>query len=189
MSPRTAIGALWILWVASWAVGSLWTAPTAKAAGRSERPFRLLMIAGALLFVLGSAAQRTADFQLWNLGTPALWALVAVQAAAFTFTWWARLHLGRLWSSDVVLKEAHRVVDTGPYAIVRHPIYTGVIVALIVTALWIGTLFAIAGLCLMVRAFWLKARLEERFLSAEMGQGAYEAYARRVPMLVPFGLR
>src|SRR5438445_12979167 len=48
--------------------------------------------------------------------------------------WWARIHLGRLWSSNVTRKKNHHVVDSGPYGIVRHPIYTGVIVASIATA-------------------------------------------------------
>lgn len=54
---------------------------------------------------------------------------IAVMIAGFAFCWWARIHLGRLWSMRVTKKEGHHVVDTGPYGVVRHPIYTGILVA------------------------------------------------------------
>ncbi len=68
----------------------------------------------------------------------------------------------------------------------RHPIYTGVSLALIATAVMFGTLFACLGAALIVLSFYMKARLEERFLRDELGAEAYDEYARRVPMLVPF---
>ena len=79
------------------------------------------------------------------------------------------------------------MIDTGPYAIVRHPIYTGIILAAFATAAIKGTVFALAGAAIMTLGFWIKARLEERFLRQELGAAGYDAYSRRVPMLVPFG--
>ena len=79
------------------------------------------------------------------------------------------------------------MIDTGPYAIVRHPIYTGLIAAIFATALVKGTLSGIAGALVMTFAFWIKARLEERFLREQLGPEDYNSYRRRVPMLVPFG--
>jgi protein-S-isoprenylcysteine O-methyltransferase Ste14 len=110
-----------------------------------------------------------------------------VATAAFLFAWWARIYLGRLWSGSITRKEGHNVVDTGPYGIVRHPIYTGIIAAAIATAVAIGGLHAILGAVLLIAGYWLKARLEERFLRAELGAETYDSYRRRVPMLVPFG--
>ena len=69
----------------------------------------------------------------------------------------------------------------------RHPIYTGIILAAIALAILKGTLIAIAGALLAAFGFWVKARLEEGFLREELGAEAYDAYRRRVPMLVPFG--
>jgi protein-S-isoprenylcysteine O-methyltransferase Ste14 len=83
-------------------------------------------------------------------------------------------------------KADHRVVDTGPYAIVRHPIYTGVIVAMAAVTAQHATAFAIAGMTIMTAGWWIKARLEERFLREQLGFAAYDAYASRVGMLVPF---
>ena len=105
--------------------------------------------------------------------------------AGFLFCWWARLHLGRLWSGSITLKSDHRVVDTGPYRLVRHPIYTGLIMAALGMALEKATLLAFGGLALLVVGLWLKARFEEGFLRAELGRQAYDAYAARTPMLLP----
>jgi protein-S-isoprenylcysteine O-methyltransferase Ste14 len=86
----------------------------------------------------------------------------------------------------VTRKDDHRIVDTGPYGLVRHPIYTGILLALYATTLAFPGPFNVAGSVLMTIAFVIKARLEERFLSEELGAEAYAAYRRRVPMLVPF---
>jgi protein-S-isoprenylcysteine O-methyltransferase Ste14 len=90
-----------------------------------------------------------------------------------------------LWSSQVTRKQDHRIIDTGPYALVRHPIYTGLILAVLATAAVKGTLPGIAGAVFIVWGLWMKARLEERFLRTELG-AAYDDYSRRVPMLIPF---
>jgi protein-S-isoprenylcysteine O-methyltransferase Ste14 len=112
--------------------------------------------------------------------------MVAAAIAGFAFTAWARIHLGRLWSSSVSRKADHHIIDTGPYGIVRHPIYTGIIAASAATAAQRGTAEAWLGMALMTLGWYIKARLEERFLRDELGADAYGAYARRVPMLVPF---
>jgi hypothetical protein len=90
-------------------------------------------------------------------------------------TWQARIHLGRLWSSAITRKERHRVVDTGPYAFVRHPIYTGIITAVLATAVAEATFTALAGAAFICSGLYLKARAEERFLMVELD---YESYYR-----------
>ena len=106
--------------------------------------------------------------------------------AGFLFCWWARVHLGQLWSGNITLKADHRVVDTGPYRLVRHPIYTGLILAALATALEKATVLGLSGVLLITFGFWLKARFEEGFLRAQLGAAAYDAYAARTPMLIPF---
>ena len=151
-----------------------------------EVPYRILTLLGAA----GVIASPSEPFnpRLAELGPRAGfgWTLVAVAALGFACTWWARIHLGRLWSGTVTRKAEHHVVDTGPYAIVRHPIYTGILIALLATALVRGTATALVGFVLLTVGFYLKARLEESFLRSELGEDAYGAYARRVPMLIPF---
>jgi protein-S-isoprenylcysteine O-methyltransferase Ste14 len=102
------------------------------------------------------------------------------------FAWWARIHLGRLWSARITRKEGHKVIDTGPYAFVRHPIYTGLIFAALATAAERGSALAVLGAVLFCAGYWMKARLEERFLRQELGADAYDRYATRTAMLVPF---
>jgi protein-S-isoprenylcysteine O-methyltransferase Ste14 len=111
-------------------------------------------------------------------------ALVGVGVA---IAWWARLHLGRLWSARITRKADHKVVDSGPYAIVRHPIYAGLLLSLAATAAAKGTILGLAGFAILLIGIWLKARLEERWLTGELGEDAYGNYCRRVPMLLPFG--
>jgi protein-S-isoprenylcysteine O-methyltransferase Ste14 len=124
--------------------------------------------------------------KLLHFGNAMNWILVSLTAAGLLFAWWARIHLGRLWSDWVVKKAAHHVVDTGPYRLVRHPIYSGLILAAFATAMVKGTSFALLGVAIITLAFYTKARREERFLRAALGENAYDAYARKTAMLVPF---
>jgi protein-S-isoprenylcysteine O-methyltransferase Ste14 len=102
------------------------------------------------------------------------------------FAWWARVHLGALWSGTVTRKTDHRVVDTGPYALVRHPIYTGLLFSMLATAIERGRIEPIIGAALVALGLLLQARLEETFLAGELGESAYAGYRARVPMLIPF---
>jgi protein-S-isoprenylcysteine O-methyltransferase Ste14 len=102
------------------------------------------------------------------------------------FTWTARLHLGPLWSSTAAPTEEHRIVDTGPYGIVRHPVYAGLLLAVIATAIERGRIEAVAAAFVLIASLSLRAKLEERFLRRDLGDEAYGAYRARVPMLIPF---
>jgi protein-S-isoprenylcysteine O-methyltransferase Ste14 len=126
------------------------------------------------------------ELTLWRTPDPVAWVTVPVALFGMGVTWWARFHLGRLWSSNVARKADHHVVDTGPYRVVRHPIYTGIIVASSATAAMRGTLPAWLGVGVMTLGWYVKARMEEGFLREQLGADAYASYARRVPMLVPF---
>jgi protein-S-isoprenylcysteine O-methyltransferase Ste14 len=186
MTPLLTISALWAAWLMSWIVASLWSNRTEKRAGiGAELFFRALFYCGAIL-IFGFPSSRHYYPQLWSLGDAFNWTLVALTAAGLLFAWWARIHLGRLWSDWVVKKADHHVVDTGPYRLVRHPIYLGLIFAAFATAIERGTSFAMLGAATIAVAFYIKARREERFLRAELGEDSYGAYARKTSMLVPF---
>jgi protein-S-isoprenylcysteine O-methyltransferase Ste14 len=180
--PVYAIGAIWGLWILSWLMAAVWTGRTAaRPALGSQFLYRLIVFAGMVsLFNLDISTS------LWISPPVFGWVMVTMTAVGFAFCWWARLYLGRLWSSSVTRKEDHHVVDTGPYALVRHPIYTGILVASLATALERGTVTALVGLGLMILGYWMKARLEESFLRGELGAASYDAYARRTGMLLPF---
>jgi protein-S-isoprenylcysteine O-methyltransferase Ste14 len=138
------------------------------------------------MFGFPPSRQYYAQVRLWRFDDALNWILVALTVAGLLFAWWARIHLGRLWSDWVVKKAGHHVVDTGPYRLVRHPIYSGLILAAFATAIEKGTSFALLGAAAITVAFCTKARREERFLRAELGNDAYDAYARKTAMLVPF---
>jgi protein-S-isoprenylcysteine O-methyltransferase Ste14 len=186
MRPGWAIVVLWEAWVVSWVVAAFWASrPETRAGVRAELWYRLVIAAGAAALILGQ--RYDGGLPLWRLTSAEAWVGVAVVAIGLAFTWWARVHLGRLWSGTVTRKADHRVVGSGPYAIVRHPIYTGLLLALIATAIVRGTVAALVGVALLTIGLWMKARLEETWLRQQLGPEAYDAYRRRVPMLVPFG--
>jgi protein-S-isoprenylcysteine O-methyltransferase Ste14 len=184
--PREAFAVIWIAWVVSWLAAAAWANRTLKRSITWDTVvYRVAIVAGAVLFTPW-AARRLAMPPLWDVGFAGAYALAGLTLFGLVFTWWARIHLGRLWSGSITRKEGHRVVDTGPYALVRHPIYTGLIFALLASAMAAATVTALAATALLIFGFWRKARAEERFLTAELGADAYGAYRRRVPMLVPF---
>jgi protein-S-isoprenylcysteine O-methyltransferase Ste14 len=188
MSPQIATLFAWVAWFVSWFAAAFWAdRAAARPAAGQEWLYRIVTFVGAVLLFGTRGRILSAPSHLWAFGPKAEWALFGVVVLSMLFTWWARLYLGRLWSSSVTKKADHHVVDTGPYAIVRHPIYTGIIAASAATAAQKGTVWALAGVVIWTFGFWIKARLEERFLREQLGSEAYDSYCRRVPMLVPFG--
>lgn len=184
--PALALWLSWPLWAASWMLAALGASHAERRPGTAaERRAVILVVLGfGLLFAEPPGLAPLGH--LWR--TPPLfgWAMVALTLTGFSLCWWARLHLGRLWSFRTTAKADHRIVDTGPYAYARHPIYSGILLAALARAAQSGTPLAIAGFVVLAVAFWLKAAVEEEFLSAELGQDAYRAYAARVRRLVPF---
>jgi protein-S-isoprenylcysteine O-methyltransferase Ste14 len=177
---------IWPTWFVSWMIASFWSGRTEKRAAKRETwIYRIAIFTGAILMTPW-AAWLVGVKPVWEVGTAGAYALIVLMLLGLCLTWWARIHLGRFWSSAITRKEQHRVIDTGPYAFVRHPIYTGLITAVLATAVTETTLVALTGATLITCGLWLKARAEERFLMAELGPSDYAAYIRRVPMLVPF---
>lgn len=184
--PTQLLALIWIAWLVSWAVGSFFSGRTEKRVMTGDSlAFHLPIIAGAVLMTPWTA-QILGERPLWNFGKGGTYLLAALTVAGTLFTWWARIHLGRFWSNAITRKEGHRVIDTGPYGLVRHPIYTGLIGAMLATGIAIGTITALLGTLLITFGLWRKARMEEGFLTTELGADAYGAYCRRVPMLIPF---
>jgi protein-S-isoprenylcysteine O-methyltransferase Ste14 len=186
VKPNEAFEVIWIGWFLSWMAASFWSSRTEKRAATGQTwIYRAAILTGAILMTPW-AAQVIGERRIWEVSTNVTSALIVVMFLGLLLTWLARIHLGRLWSSAITRKERHRVVDTGPYAFVRHPIYTGIIIALVATAAIEATLAALAGATLICSGLSLKARAEERFLMVELGPDDYGSYCRRVPMLIPF---
>lgn len=185
ITPDIAFAVIWIGWIASWIAASLWSAPTQKRVPRLDAwIYRAFLVAGAVLLTPWASRALAAE-RIWNIGYVGAYLAAAVALAGIAFAWWARIYLGRLWSSAITRKQGHRIVDTGPYAFVRHPIYSGLITAILASAIAEATRPALVGGVCVALGLWLKARIEERFLTAELGADAYGGYRRRVPMLFP----
>lgn len=181
----------WGLFIAAWTVGALTVKRTAERPGFSLAA-KVPLIAAA---VIGLTMLWQGDGPLSALNRLALWPQTGVTGAvvdAFAVlgvgvALWARLALGRNWSADLVVKEQHVLVQGGPYAYVRHPIYTGVLLMLLGTAIHMGALSGLLVFGLCVAGFWLRARDEERLMMRQFPE-AYAAYRRRVKALIPYVL-
>lgn len=175
-----AASALWLLWLLSWTIAAFWRGKASAEARRGSWRWYIWLV--AVGFVLMSV-RRPYLPPLWHTGPALGWSMVGLTAASFVFAWWARLTMGRMWSGGVMRTEGHMVIQSGPFAWVRHPIYTALIGAGAAIAVIRATPIAIVGAALIAMGFYLKARVEERFLTEELT--GYPEYQARVPMLVP----
>jgi protein-S-isoprenylcysteine O-methyltransferase Ste14 len=187
MPPLHALYWLWGVWYASWLMSLFWAGKPSKAPRVWSHIFYQVVTMAGLVCLFVVPANAIPSHPLWTVSDQTGWALFWLTAVCFAFCWWARLTMGRLWSGLISRLPDHRIVDTGPFAIVRHPIYTAIIAAAFLLAIAQGTAEGLAGAVLFLVAFWLKARIEEDFLRKELGAELYDAYRRRVPMLLPLG--
>jgi protein-S-isoprenylcysteine O-methyltransferase Ste14 len=100
------------------------------------------------------------------------------------FAVWARVYLGRNWSSAPTIKEGHQLIRGGPYRFVRHPIYTGILLALVGTVLANGKVRGALAVVLIWFAWTVKSRMEEEFMMRTFG-AEYEEYRRTTGGLIP----
>ena len=105
--------------------------------------------------------------------------------AGLFFAVWAREHLGGNWSQAVTIKEGHELITTGPYAVVRHPIYTGMLAGLLGTAIALSQVRGFMAFVIFFVMFWLKLRKEEQWMRSQFGE-TYATYAHQTAALVPY---
>jgi protein-S-isoprenylcysteine O-methyltransferase Ste14 len=192
-TPTSGLGwAMVVAWLvafglASWGLAAWMWARIKQVDLAHEILYWVIWIVGFVLLFGFYSNHYDVQYRFWDAPRGALgWVMLALVVAGFAFSWWARVHLGPLWSNGVTRKNDHRVVDTGPYALVRHPIHSGTMLAAFATAVAHGTPSSFLGAAIMTAAWVIKARREEHFLREELGPEAYDVYAKRVRMLVPF---
>jgi protein-S-isoprenylcysteine O-methyltransferase Ste14 len=172
--------ALWLAWLACWIVAARSARRGASREGRASR-----------LVHLGAALTSLACLVLSPLpcALPGRAILAGVGDAltclGLGFAIWARVHLGQQWSGRVEVKQERRLVRSGPYAWARHPIYTGILLAIAGSALVVGELTAFLAVGIMGAAYLRKIRTEEAVLIDVFG-GEYQRYQREVRALIPF---
>ena len=185
LAPEAAIAGTWLIWLVTWILAAGWSARVASHHDLgAESPSRVLTLAAIVMLLM--SYWPVAWGVLWTTSPTIGWSMFLIVVLGLAFTWTARLHLGPLWSSTSAPTEDHRIVDTGPYGIVRHPVYAGLLLAVIATAIERGRIESIAAALVLIAGVSLRAKLEERFLKRDLGDEAYSSYRRRVPMLVPF---
>ncbi len=112
------------------------------------------------------------------------WAGLLLTVAGLAFAIWARLHLGRNWSVEIRIGQDHELVRSGPYAIVRHPLYSGFLLGTAGTALALGYVSGLVSVFLIFAIWRRKIRLEETLLRQQFPE-EYERYGRQVGRLIP----
>ncbi|GAC1454749.1 MAG: isoprenylcysteine carboxylmethyltransferase family protein [Steroidobacteraceae bacterium] len=183
---RQLVGLLWFAWAMYWMVSSLRIKAAVRRESTASRLAHIIpLLVGGVLIGWRKPPWDALDLRLWPHSFAAYWPGLALLAAGLGFAVWARVHLGRNWSASVTVKEGHELVRSGPYALVRHPIYTGLITAVLGTAIISGTVRAALGLAIITLSLLRKLRTEEEFMRATF-PGDYQRYSARVPALIPF---
>ncbi len=191
MSPFQAacvwmIDGAWIVWLAIWLALARHVKQVARRETMAQRAAHIIPMgmAGALLFYASPSAHTWLEHPLWPRAAWMAPVGLAVVLAGLGFAIWARLVLAGNWSGTVTLKQGHELVQTGPYRFARHPIYTGLLTAMLGTAMAIDEVRGPLALLLTAAAFIRKMQTEEAFMLDAFG-GRYAAYRARVAALIP----
>jgi protein-S-isoprenylcysteine O-methyltransferase Ste14 len=179
------VGALWVIFVLYWVLTARNVKPTRWEEPLSSRARHRLPLALAAALLAGIVPWPP---MLYDRFLPADLAIeltgVVMLAAGIGFAIWARRHIGTNWSATVTVKSDHTLIRSGPYAIVRHPIYTGILAGFLGTAIAVGQWRGLVAVALCAVAFLYKIRVEERQMRATFPE--YEDYERLTPALIPF---
>jgi protein-S-isoprenylcysteine O-methyltransferase Ste14 len=178
---------LWIAWLVYWRVSAADVKPAARHESKWSRASYIIpiVIASILLSIPPIAGGGFLFSRFLPPGIDAYWPGAILIAAGLGFSVWARQRLGRNWSGTVQVKQDHQLIRDGPYRFVRHPIYTGILVAFLGTAVVIGHWCGILAVLIAFGSFWRKLTLEERFMRETFGS-VYEEYRARTAALIPY---
>lgn len=168
--PREIIEVAWVAFGLYWLIAALGRKPAQRREPAAERMFHVLWMIGAsyLLFEfdprLGALNRRFLPEKMWIAGLGA-----AITVAGIGIAIWARRHLGRNWSAEVTIRKGHSLIRSGPYTYIRHPIYSGMLLGILGTAIAVGEYRGLAALAIFWIGWAQKARKEESFLAQEFG--------------------
>jgi protein-S-isoprenylcysteine O-methyltransferase Ste14 len=176
----------WLVLGLVWLPGYFTSKKTVARPERGKQVGAILFIwAGfALVFNPGGFGTLLGIRLTLQTGLPAQMGL-ALDLLGVLFAIWARLTIGRNWSNIMALKEKHELVQTGPYSIVRHPIYTGMLLAVLGTAMTTGSLASYLGFICMLIGLLIRIQSEDRLMARQFPE-THPAYRQRTRKLVPF---
>jgi protein-S-isoprenylcysteine O-methyltransferase Ste14 len=176
-----ACAAVLVLFSVYWEVAALSAAPAKNSESRFSRAVHVFLVNIAMLLVL---APIRGVGRFLPVSTAIMSSGLAVMAAGTVLAIWARVYLGRNWSGEIAIKVEHQLIRSGPYRVLRHPIYTGLLAMYVGPAIVTGEWLAVIGVVMAGLAYWRKIRLEEAALDAAFGPD-YDAYRRATWALVP----
>lgn len=176
---------LWMIFFVVWMVAALNT----KRAQERISPRRVLkygifVILGYSLMFSSALKIPWLQRRLFERSEILDWIGIAITVAGIGFAFWARAYLGRNWSSAPMVKEDHQLIRSGPYRLVRHPIYTGILIAMLGTFLANGKVRGALAVIFVWLAWTIKSRIEEEFMVRTFG-AQYEEYRRTTGALFP----
>ena len=180
------IGISWVVMFGIWVLTGFSLKDTARS--RSEGMSRIAVyIVWAGWWLLFSHGFRTEllSRRVFASSISTVYAGLAITEVGLIFAILARLYIGKNWSALIQVKEGHELIQTGPYAVVRHPIYSGLMLATLGTAIAYGELGGFLGFAMVVGAWGYKSRLEEAAMAEQFG-AQYGKYRSHVKGLIPF---
>jgi protein-S-isoprenylcysteine O-methyltransferase Ste14 len=183
---QNAIAACWIVFGLFWVITALRTKRTVEKQSLGLRlSYSIPIVAGAWLVLKGTSDPGALGDRVLPHTVPVLIVGLALTLGGLALALWARVTIGRNWSSQVTFKEGHELIRHGPYAYVRHPIYSAILAMFLGSAIAIGTVGALAGLPIVLLGIWLKLGQEEA-LMIEHFPTAYSSYRSEVRALIPW---
>jgi protein-S-isoprenylcysteine O-methyltransferase Ste14 len=183
---HNTLATIWTVFWVLWILPAVFGKRTVRRQTNGSRILQLILLLVAyVLIVNGELGLDWLNLQLVPEGRASTALGYGLLMAGMLFAGWARLFLGGNWSSSVTLKEDHTLVQSGPYRIVRHPIYTGLLVALLGTAIALGELRCFLGVLLAAIAWKIKSMSEETLMVQQFGD-QYARYREQVKGLVPY---
>jgi protein-S-isoprenylcysteine O-methyltransferase Ste14 len=176
----------WGVFYAYWLAAAFATKKTAlRESFIGSLSYRLPVALAAIVLVYASRMPRPMSEVIFPGTTPICVLVIAFSTTGLITCLWARITLGRNWSSVVLVKVGHELVQTGPCRLVRHPIYSGFILMFAAIVLLVGRVAGILAFGLFVYSFVLKFRREERLMLKQFPT-AYPEYVRKTKRLVPY---
>jgi protein-S-isoprenylcysteine O-methyltransferase Ste14 len=176
----------WALLVAVWVPGYFRQNKVARVPAPAAQIATSLLIAVAFFMLL---SRKSPDFLKVQITPRQIWLGLlgdTLCVASVVLAICARVRLGANWSGTVaVVREGHELVQSGPYRIVRHPIYTGLLFAMLGTAFTIGTIASYLAVLLALVGFLARIRVEEKLMTSQFPD-LYPLYKQRTRALVPF---
>ena len=179
-----AYQAMWLVFIIVWMLAAIASKRTVRRQTLSSRILQGVIVILGFLLLLQPWRFQALDIRFVPAAPATTVCGLTLTAAGIGIAFWARFALGRNWSGTVTVKQDHQLIRNGPYRIVRHPIYSGFLLAMAGTAIGYGMMTCLLGLALTFVGLWTKWKTEEKFMVEQFG-AQYLQYRREVKAVIP----